>query len=382
MQTLRRLQREAPEWGKGGRGQAQTKRLAELEAKELDPILGQLDQPGSRMDRSLLADDPVGKAMDEATLPPGRRKGPLEAQRGGVEGGSARIPPADRAKLAGELGDVRRPMRSFSEVMKDVGGLFQKDWWTRLTNLFGRSVGPDRAVRSAMIRSRLYTGIEGGRMTLAFKEWIGRNREVLGLAVRGQDRGKATAVKMTEGSKAPTELAQRLDHIAAYPEKYSLTTEQRAAWDELQRMTDQVMQMEQLHNVDVDALLDDYISRIVIKAPRGEPVSSMRKRLGTRPWYTKQRAIPDLEQGYAAGFRYADPLTSMEARFGSSAETIGNQVAVDEVKRMGGVYQHVLDQVQDMLPDGPLRRECDAELKEAGCIHREPKKCSECGRPR
>lgn len=309
---------------------------------DIEPVQGLTEQV---LDRALLGEDIVGRELDRVSLPPQRQ----------VEAASKRTPPQDRALLAGEVTDVRRPMRSFDEVMRDVGGLFQRDWWTNLMDVIGRAAGPGRGVRSAMIQSRLYAGIEGGRMRLAFREWVGRNKDVLGLVVSGKERGKAKSIVMT--GDAPSELAQGIDHIVAYPEKYAPTPEQKAALDELDRMSRQMVRMEQAHGVDVDELLEGYISRVVIKNPiKNEPISSMRSHLGTRPWFTRQRAIPDLEQGFAAGYRYADGITSMEARFSLSAETIGNQVAVDTVKRTGQLPSEVVRQTVS----GRLREAQDA----------------------
>ncbi|KKL87399.1 hypothetical protein LCGC14_1935100, partial [marine sediment metagenome] len=293
---------------------------------DLAVVQGQAEALGGAFDAGHIggADKP-GEALNRLSV---------GTQRG-VEARSAPLPPRERAALAGAVTDVEFPMRSMAAVEADFGERFQTNIFTWFDDKLGRRSPLNAAVRRAKVKADLYRSVEGERMKNAVGVWIARNKDVLGLKTLGRTRGIATAVNLREGEKVSNRLVQRLDHILAAPEKYDITSAQRSALDEVERMFEQVMRQEQAHGVDVNELLDSYWTRIVTSAPKNETTTGIRTRIGTRPWYTKERAFPTLEAGDAAGLRYADPITAMEARMSAASETIGNQSLVDEVKRLG-----------------------------------------------
>jgi hypothetical protein len=332
--------------------------------EEMEPVLGvELGLEPTFRDAPAFADAPsvggrdfVGEELTRKSLPTVKD----------VQRWSQRLPPEERAAMAAEVAAVRRPVEDFDVVVAREGNRFRRNLFTKLDDLIQPLLGRDRslqtAVRNIFVSRDVYIGRQAGRMRLAAREWVGRQRETLGLvtgeldpltgAVLGQrKRGYALAVQVRAGAKMPPKAKQHLNHIIEHPEKYVITPEQQAALDEYEAITTSMLRAEQRHGVDVEELIEGYAPRIITKAPRGQDLgvatTQFRQRFpSTHPWYTKGRAIPDVEQLFAAGFEIADPIAALEIRLATGVESIANQRSVRALQGLGKLPS---EQVPDVL---------------------------------
>lgn len=260
-----------------------------------------------------------------------------------VEAGSKPLPPHIRAQMMGEIEDPRVPLMGWDEFAELWGPRFQENWVTKAQDFLGGVVKPLRrtpqavAVRNAMVMSDLYTGVQKTRMRALLFDWIGRHSSTLGLR-----QGKfARNVAVREGADISKGLEQRVMHIAEHPEKYIPTTEQRAALDELQAVGDHVLQQELRHGIDIEPIVGEYVHRIVTHVPEGMP----KPRAGlpggglrfprVRPPYARGRSEVGLEALWGAGYRYADDLESIAARWDTAVDAIANRKTLDTIKDLG-----------------------------------------------
>ncbi|KKM49918.1 hypothetical protein LCGC14_1556570, partial [marine sediment metagenome] len=292
------------------------------------------DVPELSRARTVGERDIVGEALLRRSLP----------TQTDVERWSARIPPEERAAMAGEVADVRRPVEDIADVAAREGTRHQSNWFTKLDDhirpFLGKNRSLEKTVRNLWVTHDSYITRQGARMRHATLEWIGRQKDTLGLVTAGKDRGYARAIPVRPGAKIQRGLEQHLDHITEHPEKYVISESQADALAERQRMFSQMVRAEQRQGVDVQELLGGYGPRIITETPKGESlgvaVTKWRTRYPkTHPWYTKHRALPDIEQLWAAGYKTADPLTAMQMRLESGVEAIANTHVVREIKGMG-----------------------------------------------
>ncbi len=270
-----------------------------------------------------------------------RRSHPTQTD---VERWSGRTPPEVRAEAAGDVADVRRPVEDIADVATREGKKYQSNWFTKLDDYIQPLLGKDRAlqkvVRNLWVTHDSYITRQGARMRHATLEWIGTHKETLGLVTAGRQRGYARAIPVRPGAKIPRGLEQNLDHITEHSEKYVLTQAQSAALAERQRMFTQMARTEQRNGIDTVELVGNYAPRIITKTPKGESLTVAVTKWKTRypkthPWFTKNRAIPDIEGLWAAGYKTADPLTAMQMRLEAGVEAIGNNYVVREIKGLG-----------------------------------------------
>ncbi len=295
-----------------------------------------------------------------------------------VQNWSRRIPPEERAAMAGEVADVRRGIEDFDTVVAREAPRYESNWFTKLDDflqpLFGRNRELQTKVRNIFVARDVYVGRQASRMRLGAREWIGRHRDTLGLVtgeldpvlgriVGQQRRGYALAVEVRAGAKIPKRARQHLNDIIEHPDDYIMTPEQRAALDEYDEIFENLVRAEQRHGVDVEELWSAYAPRLITKAPKGQKLEVAVTRLrasfpSTHPWYTKSRAMPDVRQLFAAGYELGDPLGAMEVRLAAGAETIANQRSVKALQVLG-------DLPSEQVPDALRTR-----LKDATSAHK------------
>lgn len=302
---------------------------------EPEPTLGAFEQPEAA--RRPAERDAVGEALDQVTLPPrvGRADAPTEAQRLGVEGRSRRIPPEVRAQLT-EAPSVRYEPQTYEQVEQAFGDRYQSNLWTRFEDVTGRRTPAQAAIHAEYVKSNIYKAVEGQRGQFHIDDWAYRSKDALGLRLRGRQQGYALAVQPKPDAKIPKGALQDLGDILEHPDDYLPTPEQARAIQELRDIQLAGLRNEQVHNVDVDALAQGYISHLFKRTPnRNDSVAAVYQRLGGKAWFTKGREFVDLRQARAAGFQPVDALSALRSRARAGAEAIGNQRLVDRSRAMG-----------------------------------------------
>ncbi len=261
-----------------------------------------------------------------------------------IQARSKQVPPEVRAQMAASPPDVRVPIDDIADTAKLWGDLFQKNWFTKLDDLIGPLLGKNRplekAVRDLFVLRDIYVRTQSNRLVLGFSDWIGRNRQVLGLVTRGGREGFALNIPLRKGAKVDLRLAQRIDDIIAHQGDYIISPAQRKALQEIDDIFTNILRAEQRGGVNIDGI-ENYWTRVITKVPKGQrdfnqAVKNITSRqIGGKPFYARERAIPDIRAVYAAGYETASPLAAVERRLSAAPAAIADQYVVRNIKAMG-----------------------------------------------
>ena len=94
----------------------------------------------------------------------------------------------------------------------------------------------------------------------------------------------------------------------------------------------------------MDEVRGDYWARIVTKTPKGEEA------VDTKRGHTKLRSFKEVQDGIAAGYEYADPITALTMRLTHGVETISDASFFKQIKALGETPSQRLQQrSQDLI---------------------------------
>ncbi len=272
-----------------------------------------------------------------------------------VRSWSASTPPELRAARAEEMRDVKAGMQDFDAVVNREIGFYSDNVFTKLDDIIQPLLGRDRAkqtaVRILFAKKDIYERRMTDRMRLAVQFWIAEHKGALGLTttnldpitrkVLGQNqRGLALKVQPRPDADIPARALQRVDHIVEHPEKYMpLTPEQRAALDDYTAILEDNRQALLRAGGDV-GFIEEYAPHVITSTPRGVRREVAAANLATRfpvthPWFTKARAVPDIEELLKLGYGIADPLAALEIRLVAGTRTIANVETVKAARKLG-----------------------------------------------
>jgi len=269
-----------------------------------------------------------------------------------IEGRSKPLTPEERARLPRDQQEAIYVPRDFAAATADtaragegpIGGTLQKiqDVAQKVPLIrslfsFAEPMAGARAqtklgnvIPEAMVRRAVFVAEEQQKARAAFMGWLADSRGTLDLDGKGIARG----VGVKPGADIPASVRGRLDDIVEHPEDYVLPPEQSKAITQLQHTFNAVTQHQLEAGVDVREVMGAYFPRIVKKSPKGAP-KARSLRLTSRPGHAKPRQFADIREGAAAGFEYINPVESVQHRFDTGVESIGNRRTFEGIKELG-----------------------------------------------